>query len=151
MESTTYLKNLRISPKKLRFFLPAIKVMSPAQSAEYLFYVNKKPANIFYKAIKSALNNAKNALKVDPDLLQFKLLTVEEGQKLKRYKAGGRGTAKPIKRRLSHIKIILKAVEHKPEPETEVKKIEAAAKSEVQSSKINPPAGGRSSKPKVKK
>ncbi len=121
MESTTYLKNLRISPKKLRFFLPAVKTMSPVQSAEYLFYVNKKQANIFYKAIKSAINNAKNTLKVDPDLLQFKLLTVEEGQKLKRFKAGGRGTAKPIKRRLSHIKIILKAKENKSEDKVQVK------------------------------
>ncbi len=121
MESLTYLKNLHVSPKKLRFFLAAVKKMTPAESVDYLYYVNKKPAAVLYKAIKSALSNAKSALKVDTGLLQFKLLTVEEGQKLKRYKAGSRGTAKPIKRRLSHIKIILKSVENKPQPKAEVK------------------------------
>ncbi len=130
MESKTYIKNLRISPKKLRFFLPAIKKMTPAQSTDYLFYINKKPAMILYKSIKSALNNAKNTLKVEVNLLQFKLLTIEEGQKLKRFKAGSRGTAKPIKRRMAHIKIILKTVDNKPATKVETK-VEAIEKSKV--------------------
>jgi len=36
-------------------------------------------------------------------------LSIEDGNRLKRFKAGGRGTAKPILRRFSHIKIILEA------------------------------------------
>jgi len=43
-------------------------------------------------------------------------LTVEEGQKLKRYLPGSRGNVKPIKRRMSHIKIILEARDVKMAP-----------------------------------
>ncbi len=107
MESRTYIKNIRISPKKLRFLLPEIKKMKPVEALDYLFYTPKKTAKIFYKAIKSALNNAKNVLKTDEGFLKFKLLTVEEGSRLKRYRPGGRGTVKPIVKRMAHIRIIL--------------------------------------------
>lgn len=111
MESKTYLKNLRASPKKLRFFLPEIKKRNPANALDYLYYAPQKAAKVMYKALKSALSNAKNTLKVNEDLLEWKLFTVEEGYKLKRYKPGGRGTPKPFKIRFSHIKIILGAKE----------------------------------------
>jgi large subunit ribosomal protein L22 len=109
MESQTYIKNAKISPKKLRFLLPEVKKLKPVVALDYLFYTRKKAAKIFYKSIASAISNAKSLLKVDPGLLEFKLLTIEEGQKLKRFKPGGRGGVKPIKRRFSHIKIILVA------------------------------------------
>lgn len=109
METRAYIKNIKISPKKLRFLLPAIKKLTPAKSLEYLFYTPKKGARLFYKAIKSAINNAKQTIKVNEDLLKFKLLTVEEGRKLKRYQPGGKGVAKPIKKKYAHIKIILTA------------------------------------------
>lgn len=106
-ESITYLKNISISPKKLRFYLKEIKKMSPVEALEHLFYGRQKATKILYQALKSAISNAKLALKTTEDLLKFKVLTVEEGIKLKRYKAGGRGTARPILKRRSHIKIIL--------------------------------------------
>lgn len=127
MEIKTYIKNIRISPKKLRFLLPAIKKLKPVKALDYLFYSSKKGAKIFYKAIKSAIDSAKNVLKTNEDLLKFKLLTVEEGQKFKRYRPGGRGTVKPIIKRMSHIKIIL---------EEENKKIVQTAKSADKIKKI---------------
>ena len=107
MEATAYFKNLHISAKKLRFILPEIKKMSPSESLIRLFYSPKKGARVFYKAIKSAIDNAKYALKVSDDLLEFKLFTVEQGNALKRFRPGGRGTAKPYKKKYSHIKIVL--------------------------------------------
>lgn len=62
-------------------------------------------------------------LKVQADVLQFKLLTIEEGRKLNRFKAGSKGMAKPIVRRYSHIKIVLveKAQPKKTEKKSEKK------------------------------
>ena len=136
MESTTYLKNLKVAPKKLRFYLPVIKKMTPAQAAEMLYYEPNKPARTFYQAIKSAISNAKSYLKVNEDLLQFKLLTVEEGIKLKRYNPGARGTAKPYVKRFAHIKIVLGASQPVivDQPKSKVKKdekAEAASDAEV--------------------
>lgn len=130
MESKTYIKNLKISPKKLRFLLPEIKKLKPVDSLDYLIYTPKKSADIFYKAIKSALNNAKNVLKVDEIALRFKHLIVEEGRKLKRFRPGGRGTAKPILKRFSHIKIILETEQAKMEKQV------ISAKSKVKNQKI---------------
>jgi len=109
MESQTYLKNLRVTPKKIRFLLSEVKKMKPQLALDYLLYMKQDGARVFYQALKSAITNAKNSLKVTEDVLQFKLLTIEEGSRFKRFRPGGRGTAKPIKRRLSHMKIILEA------------------------------------------
>jgi hypothetical protein len=70
-------------------------------------YESTDAAVILYKAIKSAISSARQILKVEDNLLNFKLLSVEQGQKLKRFRPGSRGNAKPINRRMSHVKIIL--------------------------------------------
>ena len=90
MEATAYFKNIHITPKKLRSLLPEIKKMTPNESLTRLFYSPKKSARVFYKAIKSAIDNAKHTLKVRDDLLQFKLFIVEQGNVLKRFRPGGR-------------------------------------------------------------
>ncbi len=110
-EARAYIKNLPITPKKLRFLLPTIKKMSPKEALEKLPYINKKAARIFHKVIKSAVDNAKNLHGASEDMLKFKLLTVEEGLKLKRWRAGSRGRAMPFMRRRSHIKVILEVEE----------------------------------------
>lgn len=107
MESKTMIKNVRISPKKLRFLLKDVKKLTPKQALDYLYYTPKKGAKILYQVIKSAINNAKNYLKVGEDLLKFKVLAVDEGIKLKRYRPGGRGIVKPYMRRFSHVFVVL--------------------------------------------
>lgn len=107
MEAKAYIKNVAISPKKIRFLLKDVKRMPPAQALHHLRYTNKEPARHLYKAIQSALTNAKNTLNASEDLLQFKVLAVEEGRKLKRFRPGGRGMAKPYVHKYSHIKVIL--------------------------------------------
>lgn len=138
METKAYFVNLPVSPKKARFYLPAIKKLKPAESLEFLMYENTDASEILYKAIKSAISSARQILKVEDNLLNFKLLSVEQGQKLKRYKPGSRGNAKPINRRMSHIKIILEAkVEKKTEPKVEISKPkELKSKVKNQNSKI---------------
>lgn len=123
MQLQTYLKNIGVTPKKLRFLLPEIKKLTPVQAVNKLLYSRLKSGQVLYKAIQSSIANAKNVLKCDPNLLKFKVLTVEQGQKLKRYLAGSRGSAKPIARRYSHIKIILE-VEEKINSQVVDKKVE---------------------------
>lgn len=142
MEATAYFKNIHISPKKLRFMLPSVKKMTPAQSLNHLMYAPQKSARIFYKAIKSAIDNAKFSLKVSEDVLKFKVLTVEQGNVLKRYRPGGRGTAKPYKRKFSHIKIVLEAAVAKKAkaaamPAKKEEAVKAEAKSETPKLKVD--------------
>lgn len=131
MQSQTYIKNVKVTPKKLRMLADVVRRSDPQKAINYLFYTPKKSAQILYKALQSAVTNAKQTLKVGDDLLDFQSLIIEEGQKLKRYRAGGRGTASPYVRRYSHIKIVLKtkkgikAVSKQPDiPAAEQKAIE---------------------------
>ena len=138
MESITYLKNIKSTPKKLRMYLDVIKKLSPQDALDYLMYSTNKQSKLYYKALHSAIANATNTLKVSPDMLQFKLFTIEEGQKLKRYNAGSRGSAKPFVKRLSHIKIILteKAEVKKVEPVKVEKKADVTVSKEVKEPKV---------------
>ncbi len=147
-EFQVYIKNVKISPKKLRFLLKEMKKQSPVQAVHTLMYTQKKGAVFLRKAISSALSNAKNTMNIDAGLLQFKSVAVEEGLRLKRFRAGSKGMAKPYKHEYSHIKMVLttgemiaKSVEletqsveleeKKPEPETKPK-----TKSKPKSSKL---------------
>lgn len=123
MEVKAYLKNVKTTPKKLRFFLAGLKKVKPQDALNSLMYSRQEAGQVWYKAIKSALDNAINTFKLDSNLLKFKVLTVEEGLKLKRYKAGGRGTAKPFRRKFSHIKIVLEAPDRSAEMKKEEKKV----------------------------
>jgi large subunit ribosomal protein L22 len=129
MEASAYIKNVAISPKKVLFLLKDLKRMAPAQALHHLRYTNKAPAQFLYKAIQSALANAKNTLNASEDLLQFRVLTVEEGRKLKRFRPGGRGMAKPYVHKFSHIKVVIGtrdgAVSAKPVKKVQPQKAEA--------------------------
>lgn len=103
MEYRHIQKNLTTSPRKLRLVTDMIRKMSPAQALDTLMFTQKAAAVPLLKAIKTALANAKT------DQVVFKTIEVNEGMKLKRYRAGtaGRGRGRPYKRRWSHIKIVL--------------------------------------------
>lgn len=107
MESLTYQKNLKISPKKMRMIRDNIYKLSPQAALDFLLYAPTKPANIYYKVLHSAIQNAVSVLKVQAEMLEFKVLTIEEGRKLKRFRAGSKGMAKPFVRKYSHVKVIL--------------------------------------------
>ena len=106
-EFQVYIKNVKISPKKLRFLTANIKKQSPAQAVHTLMYTQKKGATFLRKAISSALSNAKNTMNIDAGLLQFKSVSIEEGLRLKRFRAGSKGMAKPFRHEYSHIKMVL--------------------------------------------
>lgn len=153
MESTAYIKNIKISPKKLRFLLADIKKRKPNEVLDYLFYSPTKNSQFFYKAIKSAISNAKNNLKLDETKLVFKTLTVEEGQKLRRFKAGGRGAVKPFYRKYSHIKVVLKSTEDKKaaapkqvEVKKELPKVEEKKVTPKKKIEVNPAERGKKTK-----
>lgn len=146
MESITYIKNIKSTPKKLRMIRDLIVEMKPQNALDYLMYATSKPSNIYYKAIHSAIANATQALKVDADVLKFKLLTIEKGRTLKRHHAGSKGMAKPILKNFAHIKIILES-ESNP---ASVKAQEVVKKADV-ATKIDQKEDKKTGVSKVKK
>jgi len=107
MEAKASVTDVHTTPKKLRILLTDIKKMTPVKAMDHLLYSPKKSANILYKVIKSAVDNAKATLQIDAHLLEFKLLKVDQGHALRRYNPGSRGNAKPYRKQFSHIDVVV--------------------------------------------
>jgi len=132
MESLTYFKNQRITPRKYRAVVLLVRGLPPVQAMNVLSKTNKKAAKSLSKVLKSAITNATTTLKVNDDMLQFKLFTIEEGNRLKRFRAASRGIARAFNRRMSHIKIIIRTVDSMPVPEPVNAKVKKNDKAEKQ-------------------
>jgi large subunit ribosomal protein L22 len=126
MEIKAVQKNVRMSPKKLRFVADVARKMKPIDAIEKLPFIGKKAAEPIILVIKSAIANAKNK-GIDNASLIFKELQINEGPRLKRGRPVSRGRWHPYKRRMSHIRVILETKElanektEKPEKEEQEK------------------------------
>ena len=103
-------KFLRISPRKVRPVVALIKKMSPARAVEILPFVGKKSAEPLVKVIKTAIANAVQMGIANSDL-RFKEIQIGEGPTLKRGTPVSRGRFHAIKKRMSHIRVVLGAKE----------------------------------------
>ena len=72
-----------------------------------LTFTQKKAARIIKKVVKSAVANATQNPNVDENILFVKKIFVDQGPSLKRWRARAQGRVAPIKKRMSHITVIL--------------------------------------------
>jgi large subunit ribosomal protein L22 len=97
-----------VSPRKLREVVSMVKGIKRAvEVVDRLPFTNKLAHLPLMKVIETAISNAKLA-GVNPENLVLDEVMIGEGPRLKRYRAGSRGRAKPYKRRMSHIRVVLK-------------------------------------------
>lgn len=106
MEVKATQKHILMSPRKLRIVAGLIKDMDPVTALQQLPFVGKRAAAPLGKVIGTAIANAKEKGISDSQLM-FKEIQINEGPRLKRWRAGARGRAKPYKRRMSHIRVVL--------------------------------------------
>ena len=107
MEVLSLTRNARMSPKKMRDVARIIQGRKAAAAVDYLTLIPRKSARLIVKTLKSAIANAENNNNLSADDLTIKSAIIENGPVLKRFKAGARGTAKPRKKKMSHIRIVL--------------------------------------------
>ena len=110
MEFKSEQKYLILSPRKIRPVVDVIKKLTPAKALEVLPFIKKRASEFVIKVIKSAVANASQK-GVDINNLIFKEIQIGEGPRLKRGIAVSRGRWHPIKKRMSHIKVILASKE----------------------------------------
>jgi large subunit ribosomal protein L22 len=109
MEVKSVLKYARISDQKAREVARAIQGMPVSQALSVLNFTPKKAALLIGKALRSAVANAENNHEMDADELFVKSATATKGPVLKRIMPRARGSAGGIKKRMSHITLILAA------------------------------------------
>ncbi|MCB1104189.1 MAG: 50S ribosomal protein L22 [Opitutaceae bacterium] len=107
MEVQSLTRYARMSPKKMREVARTIQGRKAPEAVEYLTLIPRKSARLIVKTLKSAIANAENNNNLSADSLTIKSALIENGPVLKRFKAGARGTAKPRRKPMSHIRIVL--------------------------------------------
>ena len=107
MEAKAIAKGQRIAPRKARLVIDLIRGKSVEEADRILSNINKEGARLSRKVLVSAVANAVNNNGLDKSKLYVKEAIVNEGQVMKRMKFGSRGHVDPIKKRTSHIKIVV--------------------------------------------
>ena len=107
MEAKAIAKGVRIAPRKCRLVIDLIRGKSVVEADKILKNINKEAARLSHKVLTSAVANAENNLHLDKENLYVKEAYVNEGQVMKRMKFGSRGHVDPIKKRTSHITIVV--------------------------------------------
>jgi len=101
--------HIRISPRKVRMVVDTVRGKSVSQALSILGFTRKKAALPVQKLLKSAVANAvENGGISDVEALVIDRIMVDEGPTLKRYMPRARGRATPIRKRTSHIRIVLR-------------------------------------------
>ena len=107
MQVTSTYKHARISAFKAREVTREIQGLPVSAALDILAFSPKKAAVLIAKTLKSAVANAENNNDLRPDVLVVKEATIGEGPTFKRFQPKARGSAGPIRKRTSHIRIIL--------------------------------------------
>jgi large subunit ribosomal protein L22 len=107
MQVTSTYRYARISAFKAREVTRAIQGRSASDALDLLAFSPKKAALLVKKTLKSAIANAENNASLKVDTLLVKEAVVGEGPTYKRFRARARGSASPLRKRTSHIRIIL--------------------------------------------
>jgi large subunit ribosomal protein L22 len=131
MEVRSIYKYARISSQKARQVTRAITGLPVSQALSVLDFTPKKAAFLVGKVLRSAVANAENNHELDAEELVVRSAVATPGPTLKRIMPRARGSAAPIKKRMTHITVILGAKEEeKPaadKPATKKRKAAAAA------------------------
>lgn len=103
---STY-KYAHISAFKCREVTREIQGLPAASALDILAFSPKKAAVLVAKTLKSAIANAENNANLRAETLVVKEAMVGEGPTAKRFQPKARGSAGPILKRSSHIRIVL--------------------------------------------
>lgn len=107
MAATARIKNIRITPRKVRLVADQIRGKGVQEAIDYLTFCRRRPARPLLKLIKSAVSNADRKGGMDLDALFVKELLVDTGPTMKRWMPRARGSASPILKRSSKVSITL--------------------------------------------
>lgn len=98
---------VRISSRKVKVVIDLIRGKSVREAQAILMYTPKAASPVVEKLLNSALANAENNLDMSGDTLYVAEVFANQGPTLKRFRPRAQGRASSIRKRTSHITIIL--------------------------------------------
>ncbi|MBI5787102.1 MAG: 50S ribosomal protein L22 [Candidatus Niyogibacteria bacterium] len=107
MDITAELNYFRIAPRKVRLAAGLIRGKRVGEAERELQFLTKRASLPLLKLLKSAVANATHNFNLQKDNLYISKITVDGGSPLKRIRPRAFGRAFPIKKRTSHITLVL--------------------------------------------
>ena len=107
MEAKAVAKFIRIPPRKARLIMNQVRGKKVEDALNALSFAPQKGAFLVRKLISSAVANAENNFDMDVDSLYIKALYADEGPTLKRFRPRAMGRATKIRKRTSHLTVVL--------------------------------------------
>ncbi len=100
-------RGVDMTPRKVGEVASLVRGRSVADALIILQHTPRRAARPVAKVIASAKANALNNDGIDEKTLMIDTLMVSAGPRLKRYRAGAMGRAKPYQKRTSHITVLV--------------------------------------------
>ena len=107
MEVKASLNFARIGCQKARLVADVVRGKDVNEAIKSLTFMKQKGAVLIKKLIESAVANAEDRKVIDVDNLFVKTITVDMGPSIKRFRPRAQGRAFMVKKKLSHINVIL--------------------------------------------
>ena len=101
------LRDLRMTPMKVRRVANLVKGKSVEDATNILAFDPHIASPILSKVIKSAAANAVNNEGADEEALFVKTIMIDKGKSLRRFLPRSRGRADVIRKRMSHITVVV--------------------------------------------
>lgn len=108
MEARAIAKYVRIAPRKAQQVVDIVRGKQVDEALAILKYTPKAAASIVSKVIKSAAANAETNHNMDRDRLYIAEIYANQGPTLKRFRPRAMGRATIIRKRTSHIGVVVK-------------------------------------------
>ncbi|HSO20793.1 MAG TPA: 50S ribosomal protein L22 [Desulfosarcina sp.] len=99
---------VQMSPQKVRLVVDMIRGRDVTEALELLRYTPKAAARPVAKVVRSAVANAEENMAFSRDELYIAEIFADQGPTRRWRRFGGRGRFKPIKKRSSHITVVLR-------------------------------------------
>ena len=103
-------RHVRITPMKARRVVDLVRGMPAKEALTVLKFAPQAASEAVYKVLASAVANAENNERLDPDSLLVRAAFVDEGPTLKRFRPRAQGRAYRIRKRTCHITIEVESV-----------------------------------------
>ncbi len=107
MEIRAKARFVRISPQKIRLIMGQVRGKKVEEALNLLSFAPQRGARILKKLLDSAVSNAQQNADMDVDSLYIAKVYADEGPTLKRWRPRAQGRATRIRKRTSHLTVIL--------------------------------------------
>src|SRR5689334_13996364 len=104
-------RHVHVSPMKARRVVNLVRGLPAKEALTVLQFAPQAASEPIYKVLASAIANAENNERLDPDSLLISEAYVDEGPTLKRFRPRAQGRAYRIRKRTCHITIVVESVQ----------------------------------------